>query len=162
MKSVLVLALIFLVSGPALSGELDNLSFLKGCWGAMDGRGSKVTEDWFKNSNNVMVGVSQTIRVDGETLSHEFLTIRSNPSQQQITYTPILNGQPLAPFSYDKENSGSTVAIFQNSQPGDFPETIRYSRGSGSALRVSLEGLESGSPTVVRYELDKEDCTTRF
>ena len=159
MKTLLITA-IFAFSLVARADGLASLDFLRGCWGYRDG-GTHVTEDWSRRSDNVMLGVSQTIDADRQMLSHEFLTIRL--SQGKISYLPIFDGQVLAPFLYSaSESRAQATAVFHNSKRDDFPESITYSK-SGDALHIALAGQdETGKALLVEFEMAAESCSSRY
>jgi len=166
MKSqLLLICLSFGITLSAQAGRLDPISFLQGCWGMTNESGSKVTEDWFKRSDDTMLGVSQTVSQWNVTVAHEFLTINWEDSYRRIVYTPIIDNHAMKPFYFDQIQSGSNAdkAVFLNSKVGDFPEKITYSRNGNEKLAVALSGAgEDGKPFVIEYEMNRENCNSRF
>lgn len=155
-KHILFLT-VFLIFPQVKAGLIENVSFLKGCWGIYDELGSKVTEQWLPNSTNTMLGIAQKTNTSGQTVSYEFMSITWDKILKTLIFSPIFNGQPLAQFAYDKNISHQNMAVFTNPQ-NDFPNKIIYSTSQSTALDIKLEGFDNGEPVEFEYSLNKENC----
>ena len=144
------------------AAPLDPLTFLRGCWGTTNHDGMRVTEDWFKNSEDMMLGIAQEVNPENQMINHEFLRISWSPENNTISYHPTFNDQPMSFFMYDPRNSQPGVkATFVNPYHV-FPRSFSYEvKKEKLTIRLRGDG-NNGDPLEVSYELEKEDCSTRY
>lgn len=158
----LVVPIMLLVSTSSFAGPLDPLIFLRGCWGTTTHDGMRVTEDWFKSADDTMLGISQEVSAENQMINHEFLRISWNPEKNTISYHPTFNDQPMSHFGYDVRKSQAGVkAVFVNPY-NVFPRFISYEiKREKLTIRLLGDGTND-EPLALSYELEKEDCLTRF
>jgi hypothetical protein len=165
MKAFLLLAGLMLSNGhQALAAKLADVAFLSGCWNLQDGSSTQM-ENWTKPTETLMMGVAQRKNAANQTEQYEFLRIELKPSGE-ITYTPYINGQQAADFTFNSNlshfNQISQKAVFANER-NDFPKRITYEKKSASPeiINIRLEGSgQGGKELVIEFPMFAADCNS--
>lgn len=163
-KLILSLFVLCFVAQPVFAQSPRSLAFLSGCWSALDEDGNKVTEDWFKSTENVLLGVSQTKNKANEMIEHGFLDIHQEMPNQDITFTGTFPGHsptPLVLTSIKKMSETNITAVFSN--PTGVVKTMTYTLKAKDILNIRYEGSgKSGEGFDFNYEFSRENCANRF
>jgi Domain of unknown function (DUF6265) len=133
---------------PLMAGELDKLSFLKGCWA---GAGS--FEMWMKPEAGSMLGIGRTIR-NGKVVNTEFFSI-AEAAEGVVLNVQLKLGGTVTPFRA-KEITTSLV-IFENPDH-DFPQRIIYRAQPDGSLLGRIEGKNQGQERAFDYPMTRAKC----
>jgi hypothetical protein len=161
-KQILSLVMIYLFSPTSLAQDLKPLSFLSGCWTAVNEDGDQITEDWFQRTENVLVGVSQTKNKKNEMIEHGFLDVQAE-SDGKVTYTPTFPGHSptLLRLASTIAKEGSSIAVFSN--PEGIVKTMTYTLKHHDELNIRYEGSgKDGQPFNFSYKFSRQNCARRF
>jgi hypothetical protein len=158
-KSFLLIALLTITSTPGFAESISKLSFMSGCWKAIDEDGNNVSEVWFKPTANVLVGVSQTTNKANEMIEHGFLDIHQDTPNGDITYTSTFPGHsptPLTLSSVAVSSDAVATAIFTN--PEGVVRVMTYSKKSKDAINVRYEGVGKEGSFDFNTDFTREKC----
>lgn len=143
-----ILAWALLAATSALAQNIDDLSWMAGCW-EIPGR---YHENWMKPVGGTMLGMSRTIR-DGKTVLHEYHLIRQQGAE--IALNVLLAGAVKAvPFKLIR--SSAAEAVFENPEH-DFPQRIIYRKESGG-LFARIEGTSKGKERSTDVPMKRASC----
>jgi hypothetical protein len=156
----------FFAWGQADAASMADLSFLRGCWGVTSPNGLRLSEDWSKGNDDAMVGVSLTTNAANKTVETAFFEIRKIAGSEELHFTPYLNGRSLGPYVMTElsTNGDRRTAVFTNPQ-NKFLSQFTYSGTvpKSTPLLIELKGENAqGTPYAYRFELQTEDCDTRY
>jgi len=130
-----------LIAGDVVAGDLDKLSFLKGCWA-----GPGTFEMWMKPEAGSIMGIGRTIR-NGKVVNAEFFSIVE--SADGITLNVQLRlGGAVTPFRAKEVTPSS--AVFENPEH-DFPQRIIYRTAANGGLLGRIEGTSKGKARAFDY-----------
>jgi hypothetical protein len=156
MRSVLVVAILFLISSAAAAQtvtKVSDLGWMAGCWELNDEkRGMLISEMWMKPSGNAMMGVGRTIK-SGKLVDFEFLRIVEDANGIAYISRPSENKQDT-PFKMIRSSTGEVV--FENAAH-DFPQRIIYKR-SGEKMIGRIEGLTNGKLKGIDFPYARVRC----
>ena len=128
----LVLALL-----PLQDDGLEGLQWLEGEWQRQT-RAGTVVERWTLTENG-LAGESFALRGEQPTLTETLMLVQMGGSVIYVAW-PVENPYPVAFPLVSREND---EFVFENTTH-DFPQRIIYSRESGDALTVAIEGPGEG------------------
>jgi len=143
------LALTLLVSANAspvdAATETSSLGWLAGHWCGGD-PAEPVEEFWLPAKDDVMIGVSRTLK-GGRTTGFEYLRIV--PLNGQPTYLAQPDGRPATSFA--RTGGGVDWVRFENPEH-DFPQRIEYRR-TRDGLHAQISGPgEGGKEMVIGFD----------
>lgn len=146
--AVLLLSLL-----PALaSADLDELTWLAGCWSSTDGEAGS-GEVWTAPAGGSMLGLARTVR-DGRTVAVEFLQIRErDDGTAELIALPSGQGETR----FRLLESSSRHVLFENPDH-DFPQRVSYRLDAPGHLSAAIEGEESGRTRRVSFPLRRVPC----
>ena len=133
---------------PLVAGEIDKLSFLKGCWA-----GPGTFEIWMKPEAGAMMGAGRTIR-NGKVVNTEFFSVTEAADGVTLNVQLKLGGV-VTPFRA-KEITPSSV-IFENPEH-DFPQRIIYRTAPEGGLLGRIEGTSKGKARAFDYPMTRAKC----
>jgi Domain of unknown function (DUF6265) len=145
-------ALAFLASAVTNATNVDDLTWLSGCW-AIDGADTGSIESWLSPAGGTMLGVSRTVK-DGKTVAYEFMQIRAL-EDGTLAYIAKPSNQKEATFPLAR--IGKQEVVFEN-KAHDFPQRITYRLAAPGALRARIEGTRGGKERVIDYPMTKSAC----
>jgi len=156
MRSVLVVAILLLISSTAAAQrvtKLSDLGWMSGCWELNDDkRGMLISEMWMKPSGNAMMGVGRTIK-SGKLVDFEFLRIVEDANGIAYISRPSENKEDTS-FKMIRSSTGEVV--FENAAH-DFPQRIIY-KGSGEKMTARIEGLTNGKLKGIDFPYARARC----
>ena len=156
MRSVLVVAILLLISSTAAAQrvtKLSDLGWMSGCWELNDDkRGMLISEMWMKPSGNAMMGVGRTIK-SGKLVDFEFLRIVEDANGIAYISRPSENKEDTS-FKMIRSSTGEVV--FENAAH-DFPQRIIY-KGSGEKMTARIEGLTNGKLKGIDFPYARVRC----
>ena len=115
--------------------DLNNFSWLAGCWEGNYSNGRTVSEQWMKPLGNVMMGMSRTVK-NGKTIAYEYVRIEQH-DDGTIHYVANPSGQHEA--SFQLKWAQGTKIIFENLSH-DYPQRIIYQLIRPDSLSARIEG----------------------
>lgn len=134
------------------SPEMDQLSFLTGCWQGQSSAGL-VEEQYSSPFGESILGMSKVV-VNGKTEQIEFIHIYRRGND--IILTPYIDGRER--FSFALTGLSPEAAAFEN-PASSFPRKITYQRSPTGTLLILLEGTGAhGESLQVSYELQASAC----
>jgi Domain of unknown function (DUF6265) len=139
------------------TATLEPFGWLHGCWdGKVNGRDFR--EEWLPLRGDMMVGVSQTV-MQGKTQDFEYLRLELRP--EGVFYVAVTPGRKETPFRFAGETQDGASEIFTFENPVDeFPQRIKYRRGTEGWLYAHVEGKLNGQPRSVIYPMRRVDCVS--
>jgi hypothetical protein len=152
------------------AGPLDSVAFLRGCWVGLNENREQVTENWLRNTNGAMLGVSEITNTQNDLLAFEFMEIVWSRELTQLLFTPTLNGRRLNTFSLDlnlsrKLHHGGNIlpmAVFV-SPSNPTMKSITYALKARDVLMIRLQGHQPNGQTFdISYDLRRRDCRAAF
>ena len=156
MRSVLVVAILLLISSTAAAQrvtKLSDLGWMSGCWELNDDkRGMLISEMWMKPSGNAMMGVGRTIK-SGKLVDFEFLRIVEDANGIAYISRPSENKEDTS-FKMIRSSTGEVV--FENAAH-NFPQRIIY-KGSGEKMTARIEGLTNGKLKGIDFPYARARC----
>jgi hypothetical protein len=155
MRSVLVVAILFLISSAAAQSvtKLSDLGWMAGCWELNDDkRGMLISEMWMKPSGNAMMGVGRTIK-SGKLVDFEFLRIVEDANGLAYISRPSENKEDTA---FKMLRSSPAEVVFENAAH-DFPQRIIYRR-DGDKLNARIEGTSNGKTRGIDFPYVRAKC----
>ena len=146
------LAWIILVVQPSQPApNVRALDWMIGCW--TTGRGEPSSwESWTKASDDVMLGVSYTLRA-GKVTEFEFLRVEMR--QGRLVYLAQPNGNPATAFELVAAGN-PREAIFANPSH-DFPKRVAY-RATPSGLLAWIDGGDAAPARRTEYPMTRVSC----
>lgn len=147
MLNSIVLAMLFL----AAPADVRSLSWLSGCW-VMEKSGRSIHEVWLPASDNLILGVSQTVK-GGRTTEFESMRIEQR-SDGSLAFVAAPSGQPQAAFRLTAHDARSVT--FENAEH-DFPQKISYTR-SGDELTAVIEGKTDAGVKAITFSYKRAKC----
>jgi hypothetical protein len=136
----------------ALGGELEELSWLSGCWANPQGEAGS-GEYWQPLAGGTMLGVGRTVR-NGKTVDYEFLRLHEDESGRVI-YTATPARQSETPFMASQISEAG--ATFEN-PAHDFPQKITYAREDAENMVVRIEGERQGKARAFELRFTRVAC----
>ena len=156
MRSVFVIAILFIASSSAASqtaAKLSDLGWLAGCWEMNnEKRGMVITEMWMKPSGDAMVGVGRTIK-SGKLADFEFLRIVEDANGLSYISRPSANKEDT---TFKMIRSSADEIVFEN-PTHDFPQRIMYKR-SGEKMNARIEGTTNGKLKGIDFPYVRVKC----
>jgi hypothetical protein len=134
----------------AAAADLQQLSWLAGCWRSAAG---DLTEQWMGPSGGSMLGMNRTV-ADGKTVAWEFMRIVQDESGA-IRFIALPSGQQEAVFTLVKQSERE--AVFEDPQH-DFPQRVIYRRREDGSLIGRIEGTKNGKQRAVEFPFAKVAC----
>ena len=149
-----VVLFVLCVSLHAQDGKssVNSLGWISGCWEGND-NGAVTTERWTRPTENMMLGMSQTIR-NGKTVSFEFLRIANNGQGLAYIAKPS-DAQTETPFAFAK--MGEREIVFENMKH-DFPQRIIYRSDKPDSLFARIEGMQNGKLEGMDFPMKRVKC----
>lgn len=148
----------------ATPSALDQLAWLRGCWGGEVNRRNFV-EQWLPPRGGMMVGVSHTTvqkrkdASDVRTEDYTYLRLEARPDG--VYYVAIPSGTKEASFKLTKVDNDQGDHIFTFSGPLEgFPQSIVYRHTEGGSLFATVAGKVDGQDKQVIYPMHAVDCTS--
>ena len=126
-------------------------AWLSGCW-RQDGPTHTIEEVWLSPVGGTTVGVSRTMAAD-TLLLWEVMVIR--PVAGDLAFEASPRGQPSVIFPVIEFTDSSLV--FEN-RSHDFPQKIRYHRGSADSLYATISGMVGGRSRTINFEYGRTAC----
>ena len=156
MKQILLITLV-LVLGAAINGQdarqsVDSLSWISGCW-EQNSSGRVTTERWGKATDNLMLGMSQTVK-GTKTVAFEYIRIVNDGHGLTYIAKPS-DAKEETPFTVIK--TGDKEIVFENLK-NDFPQRIIYKQTKPDALAARIEGMMDGKLKGIDFPMIKVKC----
>jgi hypothetical protein len=127
------------------------LDWMTGCWTTRRGEASS-WESWTRASDEVMFGVSYTLRA-GKVTEFEFLRVEVR--QGRLVYLAQPNGNPVTAFEL-VPGGNPREAIFAN-PAHDFPKRVAY-RATPDGLLAWIDGGEAASVRRIEFPMTRVSC----
>jgi hypothetical protein len=148
----------------AVRAGLEELSWLRGCWGGNVNRRDFV-EHWLPPRAGMMVGVSHTIvqapKHAGESRTEDYTYLRLEARADGVYYIAIPSGKKELPFKLSGVESDKGDKVFTFTGPGDaFPQRIVYRHTEAGSLFAQVGGKVDGKEKDVTYPMYRVDCST--
>ncbi len=135
-RAILIAATVTLLATPVSAqgvATVADLAWLTGTRRMVTDRVT-VEETWSPPSDNVILGLSRTLR-GTRVVGFEFLRIQSRGDT--LVYYAQPNGSPPTPFTLTSWNG--TEAVFEN-PAHDFPKRILYTRLPEGVVKARIDG----------------------
>lgn len=163
-------------SPAAAAPSLEALGWLRGCWlGNVNRR--EFLEQWSPPRGGMMVGISQTVVLQGtakqneaaqsapadesnsKTQDFEYLRLEQRPDG--VYYVDVPSGKNEVTFKLAEmtEDSGAKVFSFTN-VVDEFPQRLIYRHGKEGWLYAQVGGKPGGAERDVIYPMQHVDCLT--
>lgn len=133
--------------------QLQQLSWLVGCWGPDDEQTGS-SEQWQLVDGKTLAGSSESLR-KGRVVGHESMRIAPD-EQGRLTYYAHPEGQAETAFVLSSLDSGE--AVFDNSGH-DFPQRIVYQSLAPDAMLARLEAGTGDTLRVMDFPMQRVECT---
>jgi hypothetical protein len=139
----------------APSGPLAPLAWLEGCWrGEVAKR--EFREHWLPLRGDTMLGASHTV-MNNKTLDYEYLRLEARGTD--VYYVALPSGKPETAFKLTDVATQTDATTFTFTNPRDeFPQHIRYRRGTEGWLYAQVDGTINGAERKVIYPMRHVDC----
>ncbi len=139
----------------ASGGPLAALGWLEGCWrGEVAKR--EFREHWLPLRGDLMLGASHTV-MSNKTQDYEYLRLELRADA--VWYVALQPGKPETAFKLTDVASEPDASTFTFSNPRDeFPQHVRYRRGTEGWLYAQVDGTVSGAERKVIYPMRRIDC----
>jgi hypothetical protein len=147
-----VVALVVALPVGADEPNLAHLSWLAGCWRAVDGEPGTI-EQWTPLAGDSLLGVSRTVD-GGRTVMYEFMRIALDDTGR-VTFFAQPRG--VAPTGFPAVITSSTEVVFEN-VAHDFPQRIVYRFETPATLRAHIEGVADGKSHRIDYHFVRGSC----
>jgi hypothetical protein len=133
------------------TNQIEKAGWLIGEWENKQD-GLNVTEIWKKESDNVFVGRSYTIR-NNDTLSSE--RIRLEQKGDSLFYVPIVKNQNQGQVvKFALTTATDHQLIFEN-PTHDFPQKITYKLINNDSLFAEISGLYKGEEQSEKFSMHR-------
>ena len=149
---VIALLMAIIWSKPALSGGIENLSWLSGCWTNPKGEAGS-GEYWQPLAGETMLGIGRTVR-NGKTVQYEYLRLHTD-EQDRVVYTATPSRQRETAFVATQVTD--RAAVFEN-PTHDFPQKITYTREGDEGMLVRIEGPRQGQSRAIDFRFSRVLC----
>jgi len=147
-----VAALVVALPAGADEPQLAHLSWLAGCWRAVDGEPGTI-EQWTPLAGDSLLGVSRTVD-GGRTVMYEFMRIALDDTGR-VTFFAQPRG--VAPTGFPAVSTSSTEVVFEN-VAHDFPQRIVYRFEAPATLRAHIVGMADGRTHRIDYHFVRGSC----
>lgn len=132
---------------------VKSLSWMSGCWETTDSRGRTTTERWAPATDNLMIGISQTVK-DGKSTSFEYLRVMGGPSGIAYIAKPA---SATSETSFTLAKNSAKEVIFENLKH-DFPQRIIYRQTTPEVLFARIEGTINGELKGMDIPMKRVRC----
>lgn len=152
------------VAPPPASPALEQLAWLRGCWGGNVNR-RDFMEQWLPPRADMMVGVSHTTvqnrKNPDEARTEDYTYLRLEARTDGVYYVAIPSGKKELPFKLTKveDDKGDRVFSFTGASEG-FPQRIVYRRTAAGMLFAEVDGKVDGKDKQVIYPMYHIDCVS--
>jgi uncharacterized protein DUF6265 len=143
--------LMFVLQPAPPAPSVKALDWMIGCWTTERGEATS-WESWIKASDEVMFGVSYTLRA-GKVTEFEFLRVEVR--QGRLVYLAQPNGNPVTAFEL-VPGGNSREAIFAN-PTHDFPKRVAY-RATPAGLLAWIDGGDAAPARRIEYPMTRVSC----
>jgi hypothetical protein len=145
-------------AAPSAAGDSDisGLSWLSGCWAAIDGEAGS-GEYWLMPAGGSMLGVNRTVR-DNRTVAFEFLRI-AETEDGSLVLTASPSGQAVTDFALSSRSEHQVV--FENDRH-DFPQRVIYRLLPDGVLLGRIEGRTAAGERQIDFPMTRVDCEGHF
>ena len=150
MRSLLLMALVFVPQASTPATGIDDVAWLTGCWEYSSGSRT-VEEHWLAPRGKTMMNAGRTVQ--GDKLV-EFETVIIREQDGRLVYEAHPSGQPSAAFP--SLRIGDREVVFQNLQH-DFPQRVGYKR-DGDSLLAWIEGPRNGQTRRIEFPYRRVAC----
>ncbi|MBI1789276.1 MAG: hypothetical protein HYR60_17215 [Acidobacteria bacterium] len=137
----------------ATAADLNQLSFMTGCWEGKRGAVS-LEEHWTRPAAGTMLGMSREVK-DGRTIFSEFMRIEEKDGV--ITYMARIGDAKVSATPFRLIRLSDSEAVFEN-PAHDFPQRILYRKPPGGGLHARIEGTDKGQPRGVDFPFQRGQC----
>ena len=136
---------------PPAPADIQQLTWLKGCWSAANARRT-IDEHWLAPRARTMINVGRTVRGDS-LFEYELVVLREQG--QRFAYEAHPSGQLSTVFLSIVAND-STV-VFENAGH-DFPQRVAYRRVRADSLVAWIEGSAEGKIRHIEFPYRRVNC----
>ena len=149
MRFLLFGFLVFAAGAAGAADDVNQLSFLAGCW--QDPRGNE--EQWMKPLGGTLFGMARTVS-KGKTVFWEFHQIQTRPEGVVLI---VQHAKTIKPVEFRAIRISESEVIFENPEH-DFPQRILYRKQPDGGLFARIEGREKGKDRGVDFPMKRAKC----
>jgi hypothetical protein len=153
MKTCLLVLGVVLIAASAHAADLKDiqqLSFMTGCW-AVTENGSSTEEIWTAPSGGTMMGLSRTVK-NSQTVFTEYMQVREQDGVLTM-FVQLRMGEKVTAFKLT--TMGNREALFTTGLA--WPRQLLYRLEAGS-LFAKLEGAQNGREVAQVFPYKRVKC----